>query len=126
MADIRRQEGFTLVEVMVAVTIFAIGLLALAAVQLQTIQGNSHSQGMTQATALGQGLIETMLGLDYDDPLLAAGAHEDASDPRYTLKWTVVDELHLANTKTIAVEVSWQEKGFVKKVALDCIKADII
>ena len=43
------QQGFSLIEVMVAITIFAIGLLAVVTMQLTAIKGNSYSRRMTEA-----------------------------------------------------------------------------
>ncbi len=123
MKRLHSDQGFTLIEIMAAVTIFAIGLLALAAIQVQTIQGNAYSHGMTEATGLAQGMIEDLLGRDYEsDPDLQPGSHQ-ALNGRYTLDWTVAEDATYSLTKTIAVEVSWQEKGLTKRVAIDFVKA---
>ena len=66
----RHEDGFTLIEVLVALTIFAIGLLALAGMQVTGIQGNARSQSLSAKVALADGVIEEFLAMDGDDPRL--------------------------------------------------------
>jgi len=56
----KRQTGFTLVEVLVAVLIFAVGLLGLAGLQLNAHQSSSFSQVRTTATLAATSLVERM------------------------------------------------------------------
>ena len=53
-------RGFTLLEVLVALLIFAIGLLGLAGLQLKTHQSSSFAQSRTVATLGVSGLVERM------------------------------------------------------------------
>lgn len=52
--------GFTLVEVLVALVITAIGLLALAAMQLTTLRNNSGSYLRSQAAVAAADLVDRM------------------------------------------------------------------
>ena len=61
------EKGFTLVEVLVALTIFAIGLLALASMQVTSLRGNANSQELTAATALAEGTLEWLLAMSPRD-----------------------------------------------------------
>ena len=54
----RRNQGFTLVEVLIALTILAVGLLALALLQTTAIKGNSLASKSTVATQLAQDQME--------------------------------------------------------------------
>lgn len=59
-------SGFTLIEVLIGLTIFAIGLLALAGMQITGIQGNSRSHVITAEVAAGTGVISQILALSGD------------------------------------------------------------
>jgi type IV pilus assembly protein PilV len=66
-------RGFTLVEVMVALIIFSIGLLGLAGLQANAISGNSQSYYRTQANFFAYDILDRMranrdsaLNGDYD------------------------------------------------------------
>lgn len=69
----RRQRGFTLIEVLVAVVILAIGLLGLAALQNSGLQGSQEAYLRSQATLLASDITDRMranraaaLNGDYD------------------------------------------------------------
>ena len=64
------ERGFTLVEVLVALTIFAVGLLGLAGMQITGLQGNSRAQSVSAKVALADGVIEEFLAMKGDNPLL--------------------------------------------------------
>ena len=58
-----KEEGFTLIEVLIAMAIFAVGILALAGLQVTYIGGNASAQMQTEATALGAQVIEHLKSL---------------------------------------------------------------
>jgi len=66
------QEGFTLVELLIALTIFAIGLLSIAGMQITALRGNSSANTLTAATALAEGVMEELLAWEADDPVFAS------------------------------------------------------
>jgi len=55
-----RQDGFTMIEVLVAVLVLAIGLLGVAGVQLLSMQQTTNSNVRSQATLYAQDLAERM------------------------------------------------------------------
>ncbi|MGH8693564.1 MAG: type IV pilus modification protein PilV [Burkholderiales bacterium] len=55
-----RSDGFTLIEVLVALVIMAIGLLALVAIQLVTLRNNSGSYLRSQAAVAVGDLVDRM------------------------------------------------------------------
>jgi type IV pilus assembly protein PilV len=57
--------SFTVIEVLIAITILAIGLLGIASMQMNAIRGNSLSDIITCALALAEDKMEELMGLDY-------------------------------------------------------------
>ena len=64
----QRQDGFTLVEVLIAVAVMAIGLLAMAQMQVLTIRFNAENRAFTEATTLATGQLEYLKSLPFDPP----------------------------------------------------------
>ncbi|MEA1866846.1 MAG: prepilin-type N-terminal cleavage/methylation domain-containing protein [Thermodesulfobacteriota bacterium] len=71
------EKGFTLIEILIAIAIFAFGILAIAAMQIKTIQGNSFAGGMTGASHIAQNKMEELIALPFNDAQL-----NDANDDR--------------------------------------------
>ena len=65
----KHDNGFTLVEVMVAVLVLTIGLLGAAGMQISAINGNADASNLTEATILAHDMAETILSWDYPDPV---------------------------------------------------------
>ena len=63
-------NGFTLIEVMIAVMVLTIGLLGAGAMQLNSINRNGESFNMTEATNLALNQIEQILSWDFNDTRL--------------------------------------------------------
>lgn len=61
----RRRAGFTLVEIMVAVVILAVGLLGMAAMTIMVIRGNRMAVRQTNATNLAQQLLERLKDVNF-------------------------------------------------------------
>ncbi len=107
------ENGFTLVEVMIALVIFSIGILGVAAMQINFIQGNATARGVTEAAGQASGKMEELVALDYDDVDSNTETVEN-----YTLNWTVTHpDLDASGTvnddedqyKLIQLTVSWND-----------------
>ena len=60
------EKGFTLLEVIVAISILTIGLLAVASMQVSAIRGNALAFGITEATSWAADQMEKLIVLPYD------------------------------------------------------------
>lgn len=56
----RRSRGFSLIEVLITILIFAVGLLGMAALQAVSMRSNQSANFRTQATALAYMIIDRM------------------------------------------------------------------
>jgi len=117
----RSTRGFTLIEVMIAMVILAVGLLALMAMQIVSIKANAFSSEMTYSTMLAQQQLETLENLPFSDPDLT-GTTPPASPTLHTLPLPIMDgkggsytvNWYVENTttdmKTITLDVVWQSR----------------
>ena len=61
------EEGFTLIEVLIAITIFAIGLLAVAGMQLDAIHYDTKANARVVGTAVAQSVLADIMSKDPSD-----------------------------------------------------------
>jgi len=59
-AAARRQHGFSLIEVLVALLVLSVGLLGLAMLQIEGLKHNTDAYYRTQATVLAYDIIDRM------------------------------------------------------------------
>ena len=111
MEKLKKEDGYTLIEVLIALTIFAVGLLGVAAMQTSAIRMNSTAGKLTNLSTWGTDKIEELSALPYSDPLLdsAGNPHKEVTGD-YTISWTVIDDNPVTNTKNITVTVTGQGK----------------
>jgi len=119
----QKDQGFTLIEVLIAISIFAVGLLAVATMQLSAINVNSTAGRITTRMTWAQDKIEELMALPYSDPWLEAAGNPPAGNDSagnthqlspttdgYTISWTVTNDTPVPNTKLITVSVSGRGK----------------
>jgi type IV pilus assembly protein PilV len=114
--DGRARAGLTLIEVMIALTILAVGLLTLATMQLEALRGGRSGATGTFAAALAQDKMEELQRMSWNDADLAATGNwvtpETETHPvngqSYLVDWRVTD-LVADWTRSIDVRVRWSE-----------------
>jgi prepilin-type N-terminal cleavage/methylation domain-containing protein len=118
----RSEQGFSLVEVLVSMMILAIGLMAVASMQINAGRMDIRSMGMTEGGALAHGKMEELIGRPYEHGDLSAGAHPIQVREEYSLAWSVADSTPIPNVKTVTVTVTWNETGLAKRYQLSYLK----
>jgi type IV pilus modification protein PilV len=113
-----RQHGFTMVEVLVAILLLSIGILALAKMQTQAVASNSFGNRLTEATFLAQDKVEELRLLNEcyleviakpeiswtaDDQAIVTNYNSQLSDSDPT-NWSEVD----TDSDLIPDQFSWQ------------------
>ena len=104
----KRQEGFSLVEAMVALVIFGIGATMLMQLAPKASQYANHGRRLSEANGLAQGLIEELRALPSNDADLQAGAHADSSVTGFTRNWSITDNDPIDGMKRVEVKVSFE------------------
>lgn len=103
----------TLIEVLIALFVFAIGALAIAAMTFMSIQGNAFSNRMTQATLIAQDKMEALFALQgMQNPVgRLASALAESPDPvdAYTLSYMSTGNGPVPNSQWLNVEVTWSD-----------------
>jgi prepilin-type N-terminal cleavage/methylation domain-containing protein len=108
----KKNDGYTLIEVLIAIAIFSIGILAVASMQTDAIMKTVSSRNTTEALELASAHVEFLHGIPlYDDSFDLDGVngveqfdiHGDLVETvvdnpnevamgRYTIQWTVTDD----------------------------------
>ncbi|MDH3898459.1 MAG: prepilin-type N-terminal cleavage/methylation domain-containing protein [Deltaproteobacteria bacterium] len=120
----KNQTGFTLLEILIALAIFAFGVLAVASMQMQGIRANNSSDTLTEATTLASDRMEKLMALNYGDPDLDLGAHAPVTISHHTISWNIVAG-PLADTKRVSISVTWSERGSQRNVQMQFLKANL-
>jgi len=60
------ESGFTLVEVVVAMLVFTVGIVALAQLMAVTMQMQAHGRNQTSAVRLAQDRLDQLMSLNFD------------------------------------------------------------
>ena len=112
------QSGFSMVEVMVAILLLTVGLLALAKMQTQAVASNNYGNQLTEATFLAQDKLEELrllnecylaviakpeLGWTAEDQAVVNNYNSQLSDS--VVNWIEFDG---PDAETIPDQFSWQ------------------
>lgn len=103
------QKGFSMLELLVGLAILAIGLLAIAGMQITSIRGNLFSDNILQASILGQDRLEQLKSLN---PFPGEGTQNEIITVRgidFTRTSIITPHPTLAESWVIRVNVTWTD-----------------
>ncbi len=109
-----REAGFTLIEVMIAMIIMAVGLLTIGLAQLTAIRMATTSKYMSQAMYLAEQQMESF----YVNSPVVAGTFQDPGNPipadpsgddlsNFNRSWVIQTDTPTAGMSTVVVTVVW-------------------
>lgn len=110
------QGGFTLIEVMMAMVILAIGIVSIVALQTKNMEFNTGSKKQSEGYNWAMDQIEHLLATPYDGPYtpdtnLAVGGPYSVAQGPYNVVWNVVDNsINVANSKAVDLVINWNNK----------------
>ena len=117
-----KQQGYSLIEVVIALAIFSIGILAIAQLQISAVRNNTNGNLATQATMLAEAQIENLKNTS-DVTLLTDGVEtgidqNGASGGIYTRTTAITNPLGGDFSRQIQVTVQWVRHGRLRRVVL--------
>jgi prepilin-type N-terminal cleavage/methylation domain-containing protein len=129
----RGSRGFSLIEVLIAMAIFSLGILAVGTMQINSANSNTGARIHTEEYTWVVDRIERLTALDYEnpsdpnDPL----ASNDCTDPDdfhsvaqgpYTITWQVCENDPVNGAKRIAVTATGAHRR-ARPITINFIKA---
>jgi type IV pilus assembly protein PilV len=126
----KNQSGFSMLELLIALIVLSVGLLALAGLQQTAIESNAASQHLTSATFLAEAKLNELKRGGYAS--LSDGTFNDANNPVdeqgqaggiFTRAWTISP--FAADVKRITVTISWEDQlGGSRSSSLHTVVSD--
>lgn len=127
------ERGFTLLEVVIALAIFSVGIMAVASLQVSSTNGDLRARLATEAAVLTHDIAERLLTIDYDpDPTMTVQEFDTTDNTfptdreetvgRYTYDWIVEPHTDIANALRITIQTRWRYYGVPKLYELEIVK----
>jgi type IV pilus assembly protein PilV len=121
---IKKDNGFSLIELLIAMSVMALGMLAAASMQYSAVRNNTTGNTATQATMLAKATLEMLKSQDIDSAALAVGDYADSTrvdasgNPGgiYNRNWRI-DPLG-TTSRRISVTVEWTKFGSTRRILL--------
>jgi prepilin-type N-terminal cleavage/methylation domain-containing protein len=120
-AWVKNAAGFSVIEIMVAVVIFSIGVLGLGALFPLAIRNVNQSAMMTRATQYAKSKMEDLM--DAGAPTVTSGS--DTLSGGYYRSWHVAPDSLSEGLTTVRVTVLWTSGGSDRRVNLSSTIVDM-
>ena len=127
--------GFTLIEVMIAMSLLAVAVLGIVGAQLTAIKFTRDSHLRAQAMFLAEQRIEDLQAMSAPNVVALAGTTNDPNNPidptpgdgdstRFNRSWNITLDDPEVDVITITINVAWTNSlGNVRTVSLQTMKA---
>lgn len=101
-------KGFSLIEVLIALVILSVSLLALAGLMVQTTQNNSFGSHMTEASTVAQDAFERLRARSYNSMMGGVDSITGSTGQSYTRNWVIVNNAD-STQKLTTITVNWSD-----------------
>jgi type IV pilus assembly protein PilV len=126
-------KGFTLIEMLIAMSIFAIGFLAVASLQISAGKSNRTASDITNAVNIASDQMERLMGIAFNDADLDPASNPHLNNQgKYSIQWdatsTDLNTDGVNDAKIVNLTVSWVPSlggTGQRNVNIDFIKPDI-
>ena len=125
-----KEDGFSLIEVMVAIVILTVGLLSLAQMMVVSTHSNTLSGRMTSCSALAKEQLERLKAAPFytvpasltRNPALTSGGDVDATITGYS---QLYNPQGLPSVGSGLYEVRWEITDVLSPLPLEMIRIDV-
>ena len=117
------EKGVTIIEILMAMCVLAVGILAVITMQTAAAKGNSTSSMSTDGLIFAVNQLETLMDRAWGHADLDATAnpHGPVTSGQYTITWNVTDNSVISNTKAINMTVTWSSWGLQKRISVQYV-----
>jgi len=105
----KKTAGFSLLEILVALVILSISVLAFAGMTVTSTRTGGYGGRMTEAVTFAQDKIEELKVSSWDHVVSGADQGTGPTGINYTRTWKVVEK-DTRNLKTVSVKVEWNDR----------------
>ena len=116
------QRGFSMIELMIAITMMGVGILSLAGLYPLAMQRVSAGDLESRATFHAQSKLEELKAVPWNNLLNSASA--DTVDVRFQRVWQIQEDTPVVGMKQIQVVVSWADNKGPRDVTLASYLSD--
>lgn len=125
----KNQQGFTLIEMLIALLIMVVGFLGVAIVLWLSMQSGTNSRSMSTAANLGQDMLEHYTAQSYSALSDTAGAFvpytsSNISATGFVREVRIQNDYPEAGVKTITARISWRSGGVARTRTFTMLKRD--
>jgi prepilin-type N-terminal cleavage/methylation domain-containing protein len=113
----KKSGGFSLIEVMIALAIFSVGILAVGSMQIWSTKNNTTGNVTTQATMLARQKIEELKTVQNVGDLDSEDGGTDTVGI-YSRLWNVAG---VGSSRQITVTVTWNRGSQPRSIVLESI-----
>ena len=121
----KSEGGFTIVEVMIAIVMLSIGVLALASSSGSVTRMMNFGRQRTNAIAIGQSVLDSLrvaAATPTKCTALTNGSHGTPAKVGFTTSWTVATDADSRNvTVTVGYQVGPQSKTETVTTSIFCL-----
>ncbi len=108
--------GFTLIELVIAILVFAIGLVGILKMHQASVQSNNFSMQLTEAMNISQDKFDYLRGLGVNNTSMSIGAHNPvivtSMGVPYTVQWWVTAAPDSTSFgRKVELKITWNEKA---------------
>jgi len=105
-------KGFTLIELIVAMAIMAFGILGFMFLNTRALMNRTFYRDLNSSTQIAERFAETLMHLDYDNPLLDDSDNSNATPTEYPLASASNDDTETINNVQYTVKTKAAKKWF--------------